>query len=347
MAFQRSATSYEVKLGGQTFNQPANDGVESIVVEDHVDMVEALTLRVSGAEGSPEWKAEIGTTVEVKMGEGSALLFKGEVTAVEPSFTVDGITSLTIRALDNAHRLSRGRKTRWFENKKDSEIAQTVGSESKLSVEVDPTEEVHPYTLQRNESNLTFMKRLAARNNFQVTVDEGKLIFKKADLSTKATDIKMGDNLRSLRMGFNSMDQVAKVVVRGWDIREKKEIVGQADYNQVDKIGSGDIGASIANSKFGESTAYITDVPVSSQSQANEVAKAEMNRLARQFAKGSCVVDGNDALRAGQLVNFQGLNMPHNGQFYIVSSRHTITAQGGYTTEITFCGNSLGSSSGS
>lgn len=338
----RSATSYKVTIGGQTFDQPSNDGVESIVVEDHVDMVEALTLRISGAEGSPNWNAEIGSTVEVKMGEGSVSIFKGEVTALEPSFTVDGLTTLTIRALDNAHRLSRGRKTRWFENKKDSEIAQTVGAESQLSVEADPTEETFAYTLQRNESNLTFLKRLAARNNFQVTVDEGKLIFKKADLSTSATKIEMGSNLRSLRMGFNSMEQVGKVVVRGWDIREKKEIVGQSDHSEVDKIGSGDIGAGIATSKFGDSTAYITDVPVSSQAQANELAKAEMNRLARQFAKGSCIVEGTDGLRAGRLVEFSGLNMPHNGQYYIVSSRHTITPTGGYTTEITFCGNSTG-----
>jgi uncharacterized protein len=342
MAFQRSATSYEIKIGGQTFNQPENDGVESIVVEDHVDMVESLTLRISGAEGSPDWQAEIGTTVEVKMGGGNALLFKGEVTATEPSFTVDGITTLTIRALDNAHRLARGRKTRWFENKKDSEIAETVGAESKLSVEADPTEQVHPYTLQRNESNLTFLKRLAARNNFQVTVDEGKLIFKKADLSTNANEVKMGESLRSLRMGFNSSEQVEKVVVRGWDIREKKEIVGQADYNQIDKIGGGEVGAGISTSKFGGNTAYITDVPVASQAQANELAKAEMNRIARQFAKGSCVVDGNDKFRAGQMVDFQGLNMPHNGKYYIISSRHTISPQGGYVTEITFCGNTQG-----
>ncbi len=339
---QRSTTSYKVTLGGQTFTQPENDGVESIVVEDHVDMVEMLTLRVSGVEGAPSWQAEIGQTVEVKMGSGDRVLFKGEVTALEPAWTVDGVTAITIRAMDNAHRLARGRKTRTFNQKKDSDIASTVGAESKLSVNADPTSETHDYVLQRNESNLTFLKRLAARNNFQVTVDEGTLYFKKASLSTTPKKITMGSNLRSLRMNFNSQDQVTKVIVRGWDIRKKEEIVGTASSGDIEAIGGGSAGAKLSESKFGEQIAYITDVPVSSQSMANDVAKAELNRLARQFARGTCIVDGDDGLFAGAIVEFEGLNMPHNGKYYIVSTRHVITAQSGYTTEITFCGNTLG-----
>lgn len=338
----RSATSYKVILGSQELTQTQNDGVESIVVEDHVDMVEMLTLRINGVEGSPKWQAEIGGAVEVKMGAGDRTLFKGEITALEPSWTMDGVAAITIRGLDNAHRLARGRKTRTFNDKTDSDIAKTVGAESKLSVKADPTTETHAYVLQRNESNLTFLKRLAARNNFQVTVDEGTLHFKKASLSTTPVKIGMGSNLRSLRMNFNSQDQVTKVIVRGWDIRTKKEIVGTASAGDIETIGGGQGGPALSESKFGEQIAYITDVPVGSQAMATDVAKAELNRLARQFARGSCIVDGNDALYAGAIVEFEGLNMPHNGKYYIVSTRHVVSSSSGYTTEITFCGNTLG-----
>ncbi len=338
----RSATSYKIVLGSQTLTQPEGDGVESIVVEDHVDMVEMLTLRLSGVEGTPKWEAEIGQTVEVQMGSGSRTLFKGEITAMEPSWGADGIATLTVRGLDNAHRLARGRKTRTFEKKKDSDIAKTVGGEANLSVKCDPTPETHDYVLQRNESNLTFLKRLAARNNFQVTVDEGTLHFKKASLSTTPKKIEMGKNLRSLRMNFNSQDQVTKVIVRGWDIRQKKEIVGTASAGDIETIGGGQAGAKLSESKFGEQIAYITDVPIASQSMANDVAKAELNRLARQFARGTCIVDGDDALYAGAIVEFTGLQMPHNGKYYIVSTRHVISPSSGYTTELSFCGNTLG-----
>lgn len=342
MPESRSATSYKVTIGGKEFTQPQNDGVEAIVVEDHVDMVEALTLRLSGTEDAPKWTFKVGMAVEVKMGAGNALLFKGEVVGLEPSWGVDGLATLTLRALDHAHRLARGRKTRWFEKKADSDIAKTVGAECGLSVSADTTTPQHAYTLQRNESNLAFLKRLAARNNFQLAVDEGKLIFKKAVLSSSATKITMGTNLRSLRMGFNSGEQVTKVIVRGWDIREKKEVVGTCAASEVTAIGGGQVGATLASSAFGEHIAYVTDVPVSSQAQATEVAKAEMERLARQFARGSCTVDGSDGLRAGTLVEFAGLSQPHNGKYYIINSRHVITAQSGYITEFNFCGNTTG-----
>jgi phage protein D len=302
-----------------------------------------LTIRFQGSESSPEFKAEIGDKITVKMGEGTRVLFKGEITAIEPSWSVDGLVTQTVRALDNAHRLARGRKTRYFNQKKDSDVAQTVGSESELSVSADPTTETHDYILQRNESNLAFLKRLAARNNFQVTVDEGTLYFKKASFSGSPTTITMGTNLRSLRMNFNSQDQATKVIVRGWDIRTKQEIVGTATHSDVESIGSGEVGASLSNSKFGEQIAYITDVPIASQSMANDLAKAEMNRLARQFARGTCIVDGNDKLYAGGVVEFSGLQVPHNGKYYIISTRHVITPQTGYTTELVFCGNTLGS----
>lgn len=354
MSSVRSATSYQVTIGGTSFKQPTKDGLESLILEDHVDMVASMTVRVGGSEHQPKWNFEIGQAVEAKLGAGAVLLFKGEVVSMEPSWTVEGLVTQSLRCYDNTHRLGRGRKTRWFEKKKDSDVATTVGQECGLEVQVDPTEETHEYTLQRNESNYTFLKRLAARNNFQLAVDEGKLIFKKATTSSSPTKINAGAQsstgsgapqpaVRSLKLSFNTMEQVTEVITRGWDIREKKEIVGRATTGDIETIGSGQAGAQLASSKFGNHTAYITDVPLTTQSQANILAKAEMNRLARQFGRGSCTVDGNDALRAGSVVEFEGLNGPYNGSYYIISSRHIISPTSGYLTEITFCSNTLGS----
>ncbi|MFZ5475678.1 MAG: phage late control D family protein [Myxococcota bacterium] len=329
-------------IGGRTFKQNDSQGFEQLVLEDHVDMVEYLQVRLGGTEAQPKWGITIGDAVEVKLGEGGVLMFKGEVTALEPSWSTDGLVQLNVRALDHCHRLARGRKTRFFEAKKDSEVATTVGAESGLSVDADTSEPTHPYILQRNESNLAFLKRLAARNNFLLAVDEGKLLFKKADFSGSGATIKMGENLRSLRMSFNTSDQVQKCIVRGWDILTKTAFVGTATTGDIEAIGDGELGADIA-AKFGESIAYVTDVPIGNPGHADTLAKAEINRIARQFCHGSGTMDGSEKLRAGQIVKFEGLQAGHNGKFYIVSSRHIITASQGYLTEFTFCSNTLGS----
>lgn len=337
-----SATSYEVTIGGKSLKQPERDGLQSLVVEDHMDMANLATIRIGGAEEQPDWGFQIGDEVEVKMGSGGEAIFKGEVTAMEPGFQVEGTSSITLRCLDKSHRLGRGRETNFWNDKKDSDVAQEVGAKCGLSVDADDTGEVMPYILQRNESNLAFLKRLAARNNFVLRVEGDKLLFKKASFEGSAEKIKMGESLRSMRMSFNTTDMVQKVVVRGWDINKKCEIVGQCSADEVTKIGGGEIGASMAG-KFGESTAYITDVPVSTQAMADAVAKSEMERLARQFCHGSCSISGKDTVRAGGMIEFEGLPSGNNGKFAVMATRHIISNRSGYTTEITFCSNTMGS----
>lgn len=337
-----SATSYEVTIGGKTLKQSERDGLQSLTVEDHMDMANLATIRVGGAEEQPTWGFQIGDEVEVKLGSGAEAVFKGEVTSIEPGFQVEGTSSMTLRCLDKTHRLGRGRETKHWNDKKDSDVAQEVGAKSGLSVDADDTGEILPYILQRNESNLAFLKRLAARNNFVLRVDGDKLLFKKASFEGSAEKIKMGDSLRSMRMSFNTSDMVQKVVVRGWDIQNKCEIVGQCSASEVTAIGGGEIGAVTAG-KFGETTAYITDVPVSSQAMADNVAKAEMERLARQFCHGSASISGKDTVRAGTMIEFEGLPSGNNGKFVVMATRHIISNRSGYTTEITFCSNTMGS----
>jgi phage protein D len=342
MAAKSTAVSYEVQIGNTKFTQPDRDGLQQLVIEDHVDMVSMLTLRAGGAEEQPEWKFKIGDEVEAKLGAGDQPVFKGEVTAIEPGFQVGGISTITIRALDHVHRLGRGRKTRFWENRKDSDVVKEVGAECQLGVEADETNNTIPYILQRNESNVAFLKRLAARNNFLLVVDNNALHFKRASFQGSTKAITMGDNLRDMRMSFNSIDQVQQVVVRGWDIKKKQEIVGTASTGDIEKIGGGALGADQA-ACFGESVAYITDIPVSSQQVANAIAKSELERLARQFCRGSATIQGDDSLRAGTMVEFAGLSKGFNGKFYVVSSRHVVSNRAGYSTEIRFCSNTMGS----
>lgn len=337
-----SAPGYKLTVGSREFEQSKSDALEYLLVEDHVDMVDVLTARIGGSEEQEEWNFKLGDAVECWVGKGDSPLFKGEVTAIEYSYQHEGVTQVTLRCLDKSHRLGRGRKTRYWENMKDSDVVAEVGSECGLSVDADPTDETLPYILQRNESNVAFLKRLAARNNYILRVEDGKLTFKKASFEGSSVKITLGDNLRSVRHLFNTTDQVQKVVVRGWDIKTKQEIVGEATADSVTKIGGGEVGAVTAGSAFGESTAYVTDVPVSSQAMANLIAKAEMERLARQFARGSCAVQGNDQIRAGTVVEFSGLSKGLNGTYYILSSRHTISSRTGYKTEFIFCSNTSG-----
>ena len=74
-------------------------------------------------------------------------------------------------------------------------------------------------------SNVAFLKRLAARNNFQLRVDQDKLYFKLASFNGQAVDLENGEDIVALSMGYNSSNMVQKVVVQGWSVKDKKEII--------------------------------------------------------------------------------------------------------------------------
>lgn len=342
-----SGAAFEITIGGKTYRQADSEqgGVQQVVVEDHVDMLDTLSLRMGGTAGQPKWEWKIGDEVEAKIGQGNVTLFKGQITSMEPSYQVSGITQITLRALDQMHKLGRGRKTEFFEDMTDAEVVEKVAGKAGLSIgDIQATDEVHPYILQRNESDVAFLKRLAARNNYLLRMEDGGLSFKKAEFGGGGYDLKMGDtqqSMRNFRLNYNSTDMVQKVVVRGWDISKKEPIVGEATADQVEKIGSGEVGASMAG-QFGDSVAYITDVPVSSQAQAEAIARHEMNRIARQFARGSATIQGQDKVRAGTMLNVSGLQQGMNGSFYILASRHIVSNRTGYSTEVSFCSNCMG-----
>jgi len=336
-----SAVGFKAVVGSVTLEQVNTSGLRSIIVQDHVDMASECTIIIGRSETDPKMNFKIGDPAEAYIATSDEPLFKGEITAIEHSFQIQGTSTMIVRCIDHVHRLGRGRKTRHWNDVTDSDVAQEVGAESGLSVEADPTSETFPYILQRNESNIAFLKRLASRNNFQVRVEKDKLVFKKATYSGQAQDIQMGKDVVSMNMNYNSTGQVQKVIVQGWSVKDKKEIVGTASISDVSKIGGGELGGE-ASALFGESVAYITDVPVTTQGMADNIARAEMERHARQYCRGRCEVRGNSAIRAGGTINISGFSQGLNGSYYVIGTRHSVNAQRGYNTEVTFCSNTQG-----
>ena len=121
----------------------------------------------------------------------------------------------------------------------------------------------------------------------------------------------------------------------------KMEVEGSAVPEDLVKIGGGEYGATLSG-LFGESVAYVTDIPVNEHSQATELAKAELDPLARQFCRGTAQIQGDDNVRAGSMVEFSGLPEGQNGKYFVIATRHVISVRSGYTTELTFCSNTMG-----
>ena len=343
MAKNEISLDYKLKASGKSYQQNKSGGVVSIVVEEHVDMIGMLMVRFSDTE---DWKYQIGDDVSLEVD--SKEVFAGQITALEPSISVETGPVVTLRAMDPLYKLTRGRKTRQFDKMSDADAVKKVLSEAGLSASVDSTSPKHEYILQRNESDMSFVKRLAARNNYMLRMDNKKACFKKAQYSGNGVEVDISEKVNSassiisVDMKYSAAEQIQELIVHGWDYNKKEKIVGKATSSNVTKIGDGKLGLDVC-STFGKATAYVTDVPVTDQSLAKVMAQSELNRLSRQYLRGTARFRGGvmNILRAGVMLTFSGMPANYNGRFFVISSRTSWSTAGTFV-DVHFCSNCAG-----
>jgi phage protein D len=344
----QTVSGFTLKIGSNVFKDTDINGLVSLSVEDNVDMASTCQITIHLTGKSRMNSFSVGDLVSVCLRTTNEL-FSGDVTSVQYSFQLKTASRIVLQCVDASHRLAHATKSRHWNDMKDSDVASEVGAESGLDVRADDTSEVHKYILQRNETNISLLKRLAGRNNFQIRVDpaasaggKATLLFQKSATSGQARKITREDGLLSFNISQNTANLVPEVIVRGWDINAKKEIVGTCKGSEVTKIGKGDLGVEQAQ-VFANEPRNVTDVPVRTQGLANEIAKAEMERIARQFIRGTCSIVGDDSVRAGTMIDVDGLDEGVNGPYYVVSTKHVLSPGTGYKTNISFCSNTKGS----
>src|SRR6266702_7541638 len=134
--------SFSVKLNGEPLVAEMALWIVNLVVEDDLGLPGMFTLELVSRQkknGTAAWTDEprlsLGVEVEVSMGYGDATasLILGEITALEPTFSIAGPPTLVVRGFDRRHRLNRTRRTRSFLDQKDSDIAVQIGSDAGVS----------------------------------------------------------------------------------------------------------------------------------------------------------------------------------------------------------------------
>jgi len=118
------------------------------------------------------------------------------------------------------------------------------------------------------------------------------------------------------------------VNVRGWDVQNKKAIVGRAQSgNLYPDIKEPKDGAAWAGA-FGNGKKVIVNQPVVSQAEANTLAAARLDELSGTFIEAEGVAFRRPDIQAGRVIELQGLGERFSGKYLVTSARHQYTAEG-------------------
>lgn len=280
-----------------------------------------------------------GNEVEIWMGYVDQLkkIFVGEITSLEPMFQADEAPTVLVRGLDHRHRLFRGYKTRSFVQIKDSAIAQQIAQQAGLRAKVTDSKVTLEYVLQHNQTDMEFLQQRAARIGFEVFVAEKTLYFQPHQHDGRETiTLSLEKDVIEFYPRLTTVSQVGELLVRGWDPKQKKEILGKAAAGQESStMGGRTSGPKAANSAFGKSSAVRVAAPVFTKAEADQMALGQFNQSALNYIEGEGLCLGLSDLRAGTVIKIEGAGKVFSGLYYVTMAEHSVTPAQGYQTRFT------------
>jgi phage protein D len=299
--------------------------------------------RVQGIEWMDNFT--LGDEVTIKMGYAGNLdtVMIGEITTLEPEFTSDRPPGLTVRGYDRRHRLQRGCKTRTFLKKTDSDIASQIASEAGLTANVKSSKVVHEYVLQANQTDLEFLQHRARQIDYEVFVEDKTLFFRPvANTGSQILTLSFEKDLLEFYPRMSTMQIQSQVTVQGWNPKNKEIIVGKAAKESVaTKMGGNKSGVEVSQSAFGTASNFISDRPVMSQGEADQLAQGKLNRQVLGFISGEGVCWGRTDLQPGNVIKLDDLGKNFSGLYYVTNVIHRYRSDRGYYTYFTVQRNAI------
>jgi uncharacterized protein len=273
---------------------------------------------------------KVGNSVEIKVGNGQTVVFKGEIVGLEPVYKGGDKSKILIRAMNKFHRLLRKRKSITFTNKTDQQILNQVVGDAGLSLEWKHEKTItYKHVYQHNLTDMEFLRTRAARMGCHVWCEDQTVYCKQPELqgaevvTLEVDQASPAASLRVFRPRLNSSAIVNKVTVKGWNPETKELITGEATV-QGSKLGSQ---TSVAGSgDLGNEETFTVDHPIWDKEEATALAKARLQAASLTYITGEAEVNGDPTLKVGKLVkivaNAKGGDDPFNGKYYIMGVTH-------------------------
>lgn len=335
--------SFAIKLNGTPLIADMSMWIANVVVEDEIGLPSMFTLELISKQQkntaipwTDEPRLAIGTEVEISMGYGDRResLILGEITALEPTFSIAGPPTLLVRGFDMRHRLNRTRRTRSFTDQKDSDIATQIGSDAGVSIEPTDSGVTHAYVLQADQTDLEFLQERAQRMQYEMVMERDILLFRPVgNAGSTVLTLTLNDDLFEFRPRL-SFVPLSEVTVLGWDPKQKQPITASATSgDEVSTMAGVQSAARLAEDLLVKQVETVARTPVMSQAEADQIAVAQLNNASLDLIRGDGRVRGRTDVRAGRVIRLDDLGARFSGEYYVTAAVHRYSRRDGYITD--------------
>lgn len=318
-----------------------------IEVEEDVDAASVFRVEIAlNVERDGSWRYidekelfRVWNRVSIGAGypeSGVETLIDGYITHMNVNLSGDPQEStLEISGMDASALMDLEEKQLAWPNKKDSEIAQQIFGDYGLSYEVEDTvarlEETVSTTLQ-TESDIRFLRRLAARNGFECFVQGSKGYFRSPTLERppqKLLAIQFGEETNLVNLRFRA-DGTAPthLEIRRIDPFEKEEAREEMTESPRRKLGETGLADLQSRARDGR---LLLKNQIAASSQEMRGRLREGYRGGDRFVHVEGEIDARiygAVLRSKRLVTIKGAGEQFSGLYYVTRVRHAFTLDG-------------------
>ncbi len=328
-----------VKINGSDISKMLLEAMVSVRVESSVGSASKceLIFRDKDFEIMDAATFAVGSAVEVKFG--ADLAFKGDIVAIGIDNGASFTHNVVIEAYDKSYKLGRNSHFRTFLKSSYADMIKKIASEAGLQAETDPvlSDPVFEYFAQ-NDSDVTFIERIAARTGCEWHVDGTKLIVKRRPDLTPTATFTYGMNLIKFRARFGGSGHLAEVSTRSWDPKRKREITARDEAEAKYPTGGGSSGLIRAGRQGADGFGAAKMFRAGGFDTRKEAATAAAALGARQATQELVVrgeAFGATKLKARDCVEVKGVGTKLSGKYHITDVVHLFGEGGDMITRFT------------
>ncbi len=258
-------------------------------------------------------------------------LFEGIITGHRIQVKPSGVSFLHIEAKDKAIKLVGARKSKYFENKKDSDVMEEILDAASLDNEIGATNAINKQLVQYNSTDWDFLVIRSEASGMFVFTDDGKVTIKKPVLEQPVFSVTYGDNILDFEAEMDARRQYQSVTASTWDYTEqelKTSDSGNAFFTENGNVDSANLASVLNINPTLIQSGKLESIQL--QDWANSIdLRTKMGKIT-----GRVRVAGNAKIKPGKTIKLEGVGDRFNGNVLVTGVKHYYT--GNWFTDVQF-----------
>lgn len=339
---RHDVASFDIQIEGNAINPSYQ--VMSISVTKEINRIPFAKIILRDGE-APDRTFAISDADDLAPGRNIAIrvgrdgtntqVFKGIITKHSIKVGENGNGELHIECRDAAMRMTIGRRSRYFENMKDSQLFDDlIGRYSGLTSDPQATALTHKELVQHHITDWDYMLLRAEANGMLVNVNDGSIRIAKPDTSPEPVlQVTYGSSVLEFEASIDARYQWKNVEASSWDYSNQQ--LFKADTSTVPFTENGNLS--------GEGLAETVNLDKYQVHHSGHLLEQElqdwtdgiMMRSRLSKLKGRAKFSGFAGIKPGDMVKLEGVGERFKGKVFVTAIRQDM-GNGMWDTHIQF-----------